>query len=109
MPTRKRPQSKPKSQALRQLEAIAGGPISLAMLVRSIREGEAWSLADLAEKLGVTRGHVAAIEHGKPVSPEAAARYARALGYSEPQFVQLALQDQVKRAGLRYTVALRAA
>ena len=33
----------------------------------------------------------------------------RTLGYSEPQFVRLALQDAIKRAGLRYTVEVHAA
>lgn len=103
MPIRKRPTTR------KQLEALAGGPLTVAMLVRAIRDGEEWSLADMAGKLGVTRAHVAAIEHGKPVSPERAARYARALGYSESQFVRLALQDEIKRAGLRYRVEVRAA
>jgi transcriptional regulator with XRE-family HTH domain len=93
----------------KQLEALAGGPLTLAMLVRAVRAGESWSLADMAAKLGVTRAHVANIEHGKLVSPESAARYARALGYSEQQFVRLALQDEIKRAGLRYKVEVTAA
>ncbi len=100
MPTRK-------SSARRLMEEIVGGPLTLAMCVRAIRETEEWSLADMAEKLGVTRGHVAAIERGKPVSPESAARYAKGLGYSAEQFVRLALQDEIRRAGLRYRVELR--
>jgi transcriptional regulator with XRE-family HTH domain len=79
------------------------------MLVRAIRVGEGWSLANMAAKLGVTRAHVAAMERGKPVSAESAVRYARALGYSEQQFVRLALQDEIKRAGLRYKVEVTAA
>jgi transcriptional regulator with XRE-family HTH domain len=95
-----------KSATRRLLEELAGGPLTLAMFVRAIRETEEWSLADMAEKLGVTRAHVAAIERGKPISPESAARYAKALGYSPEQFVRLALQDQVRKAGLRYRVEL---
>src|SRR4030042_1117341 len=41
---------------------------------------------------------------GKIVSPERAARYARLLGYSEAQFVRLALQALVEEAGLELTV-----
>lgn len=70
----------------------------------AIREGEGWSLAEMAKRLKVTRAHVAAIERGKAVSAQRAAKYARALGYGEAQFVRLALQDAVQRAGLRYTV-----
>lgn len=103
MTTRKR------SNTIKLLEKLTGGPLTLAMFVRAIREGEAWSLADMGDKLGVTRAHVAAIERGKAVSPERAAQYARRLGYSEAQFVRLALQDEVKRAGLHYTVEVRAA
>lgn len=89
------------------LEKHAGGPLNLGMLVRAIREGEDYSLAEMGSKLRVTRAHVAAIEKGKPVSPEAAARYARALGYSEQQFVRLALQDQIRRTGLKYEVDVK--
>ena len=87
------------------LESLVG-PLTLAKLIKAIREGEEWSLADMARKLKVTRAHVAAIERGKTVSPEAAARYAKLLGYSPLQFVRLALQDELRRAGLKYQVAL---
>ena len=60
----------------------------------------------MADKLDVTRGYVSNIEKGKPVSPEAAANYARTLGYSEEQFVRLALQDELERAGLNYEVQI---
>ena len=95
--------------ARRKLETIHGGPLTLKALMSAIREGEAWSLAEMAKRLGVSRGHVAAIERGKTVSPASAARYAKALGYSEAQFVRLALQDTLKRAGLRYSVEVVAA
>ena len=91
-----------KSKTLRQIEKILGGPLTLGLLLRSIREGESWSLADMGEKLGVTRAHVAAIENGKPVSPESAARYAKKLGYSADQFVRFAIQDELARVGILY-------
>ncbi|MFN0061580.1 MAG: helix-turn-helix domain-containing protein [Myxococcaceae bacterium] len=96
--------TKPKSRAIRQLEKVHGGPLSLGAFIASIREGEGWSLAEMAKKLKVTRAHIAAIEHGKPVTPQSAARYAKALGYSEAQFVRLALQDSLHRAHLFYAV-----
>ncbi len=96
-----------KSKSVRRLEHILGEPLTLALLLRSIREGEEWSLADMGKKIGVTRGHVAAVENGKSVSPEAAARYAKKLGYSAEQFVRLAMQDQLSRAGLRYHISLK--
>ncbi len=95
---------KKKSAARRRLEDLAGGPLTLGMLIKAVREGEGWSLAEMAEQLDVTRGYVSNMEKGKPVSPKSAARYARALGYSEEQFVRLALQDEIERAGLDYEV-----
>ena len=103
MTTRKR------GSSLKQLEKLAGGTLTLARFIRAIREGEEWSLADMAAKLRVTRAHIAAIERGKLVSPQSAARYARALGYSEQQFVRLALQDEIQHAGLHYKIEVTAA
>ena len=98
-----------KSRARRQLEKLNRGPLSLGELVASIRQGEGWSLAEMAKRLKVTRAHVAAIEHGKPVAPESAVRYAKALGYSREQFVRLALQDALRRAHLPYIVEVSSA
>ena len=98
-----------RSKARRELEKLAGGPLTLAMLMKAIREGEGWSLAEMARRLGVTRGFVSNVEKGKPVTPESASRYADVLGYDEEQFVRLALQDQVRRAGLQYEVRIAAA
>ena len=95
-----------KSAARKRLETLAGAPLSLGMLLKAIREGEGWNLSEMADKLQVTRGFVSNIEKGKPVSPESAARYAHALGYGEEQFVRLALQDQIERAGLDYQVQI---
>jgi transcriptional regulator with XRE-family HTH domain len=96
--------AKSRSSARRTLEQIHGGPLSLGDLVASIREGEGWSLAEMAKRLNVTRAHVAAIEHGKPVSSRSAAKYAKALGYSQEQFIRLALQDELRRARLPFRV-----
>jgi transcriptional regulator with XRE-family HTH domain len=98
-----------KSVTRQKLEALVGGPLTLGMLMRSIREGEGWSLAEMGIKLGVTRAFIANVENGKAVAPESAVRYARLLGYSEEQFVRLALQDQVTRAGLNYQIQIAGA
>jgi len=95
-----------KSDAQKQLESITGGPLTLGRLLQAIRQGEDWSLADMGKKLGVTRAFISALENGKALSPMRAARYARKLGYSESQFVRLALQDELARAGLKYRVGL---
>ena len=99
-----------KSEAMTFLEKLSGGPLTLAALLRSIREGEAMTQAEFAETLGISKQHLSHIENGrKVVSPERAARFAKALDQSEPQFVRLALQDQIRYAGLRLTVEVKAA
>lgn len=99
-----------KSSTVRALEKLAGGPLTLGMAVRATREGEGLSQADFARRLRLSRSHLCDIEKGrKPVSPANAAHMAHELGYSEEQWVRLALQDALDRAGLAFTVELRVA
>ena len=89
-----------KSAAVRFLENIAG-PLTLGTALAAIREGEEWSQAEMARKIGVSRSHLCDIEKGRKfVSPGRAAEFARTLGYSERHFVRLALQELVDEAGL---------
>jgi len=99
-----------RSEAMTFLEKLSGGPLTLASILRSIREGEAMTQTEFAETLGISKQHLSHVENGrKVVSPERAARWASLLGYAESQFVRLALQDELHRAGLRYTVTVDAA
>lgn len=99
-----------RSKTTRLLERLAGGPLTLGRLVAAIREGEESSLAEFAKTLGISRSHLCDIEKGrKPVSAAKAAEMARALGYDEKQFVQLAVQDSLRRAGLHFGVKIEAA
>jgi len=99
-----------KSMAVRVLENLAGGPLTLGRYLCSIREGEEMSQVDFAKKLGISKSHLCDIEKGrKPISAARAAELARILGYSEKQFVQLAMQDAMARAGLNYRVKVEAA
>ena len=99
-----------RSEAMAFLENLSGGPLTLAKLLRSIREEEALTQAELADTLGISKQHLSHIENGrKVVSPERAASWAARLGYAESQFVRLALQDALHRVGLRYTVTVNAA
>jgi transcriptional regulator with XRE-family HTH domain len=99
-----------KSDAVKFLEKITGGPLTLARLIHSIRQGEAMTLAEFAKKLSVSRQHLCDIEKGrKVVSPERAARFAQILGYSKEQFVALSLQALVDQADLQMKVEVKAA
>ncbi len=85
------------------------GPLTLGKTVASIREGEEMSLAAFAVKLGTTAAKVSDIEHGRRhLGPRRAAEWARALGYSEAQFVRLALQEMVDEEGLDLEVRVAA-
>ena len=101
---------KRKSASMKFLEDITGGPLSLGKLLQSIRLGEEMSQVEFADQLGISKSHLCDIEKGrKLVSPERAANYARILRYSPEQFVRLALQDQVEKAGLKFKIKIEAA
>lgn len=94
-----------KSDAMQFLERVTGGPLTLGELLLSIRLGEQMSQAELARQLGISRSHLCDLEKGrKTLSPRRAAHFARRLGYSETQFVRLALQAMIEEAGLQLAV-----
>jgi transcriptional regulator with XRE-family HTH domain len=97
MTTKRR--SRAQESAVDHLEKLIGGPLTLGGALSALRESEGESLSEFAERLGVSRPHLSDIEHGRrAVSLERAARFATALGQHQPQFVRLALQDQVRDA-----------
>jgi transcriptional regulator with XRE-family HTH domain len=99
-----------KSRAMKILEDIAGGALTIGGLIHAIRLSEEMSLGEFSPKLGITISHLCDIEKGrKTVSPERAARFAKVLGRSREQFVRLALQGIVNAAGLKLRVAVEAA
>ena len=99
-----------KSTAMRFMEKVAGGPLTLSGLIEAIRLGEEESQPVFAKRLGISRSHLNDIEKGnKAVSPERAAKFAKLLGYSPEAFVKLALQDLVDRSGLHLQVEVKAA
>lgn len=101
---------KKKSEALKLLESVTGGPVTLGRLIESIRLGEEMTQPEFAKRLGISKSHLNDIEkERKTVSPERAARFARALSYSEKRFVKLSLQSQLDQSGLKFRVELDAA
>ena len=91
------------------LERLNGGPLTFGDLLAAIREGEELSLSAFAAQLGTTAAKICDIEKGRRgVSPERAAAWAKLLGYSEAQFVKLALQAQLDAADLAFEVAVSA-
>lgn len=92
------------------LEKLMGAPLTLGGALAAIRESDGQSLSEFAERLGISRTNLSDIEHGRrSVSLERAAKFAEFLGQSQAQFVRLALQDQVREAGLKLRVDVHAA
>ncbi len=84
--------------------------MTLGDCLSSIRLGNGISQIAFAKKLGVRRSHLCDVEKGrKLVSPSRAAKWASVLGYSEAQFVRLALQEMMNKAELKLTVHVEAA
>jgi transcriptional regulator with XRE-family HTH domain len=99
-----------KSDTMKVLEKMSGGPLTLGRAMESIRKGEELSQDECAKKLGVSKSHLCDVEKGrKTVSPERAAKWARTLGYPESVLVRLAIQGALDAAGLRYRVDIEAA
>jgi transcriptional regulator with XRE-family HTH domain len=99
-----------KSAAMKFMDQLIGEPMSFARLIESTRLAEEMSMTAFAERLGISVSHLNDIEKGRKfVSPERAADFAKTLGYSNEQYIRLALQDQLSRANLKFVVSLDAA
>src|SRR5271170_3861846 len=93
--------------SLRKIEKITGEKLTLGKIIWSIRKADDISQVNFASKLKISKQHLCDIEHGrKQVSPKLAAKYAKILGYSEEQFIRLALQDLIDRDGLNVEVEI---
>lgn len=92
------------------LEELTGGALTLGELLRSLRVNQGKTQKEFADKLGISVQHLCNIERGlKSVSIERAVKFAQIIRHSERQFIRLALQDEVSRAGQNYRVELKAA
>jgi antitoxin HigA-1 len=102
--------TKKKSDAMKYLEKLSGQHLSFASFLEAIRLGEGESQIAFAKRLKVSRSHLCDLEKGRKfVSASRAADFANLLGYSEAQFVRLALQDEIERAGLHLKVRIEVA
>lgn len=96
-----------KSGAKKFLESLRGGPLSFGKMIESLRMADEISQTDLAKKMHISRAHLCDIEKGRrAVTVERAAQFAKAMGYSVNQFVATALEDQLRKAGLKAKVHL---
>lgn len=89
---------------------LLGSPLSFGLAVEGLRIRDALSQAVLAKRIGISRQYLCDVEKGRrAVSPEQAARFAKAFGHPPAVLVQLALQDAVRAGGLKLKVSVEAA
>lgn len=101
---------KPKSQAIKALEKMNGGPLTLGKAIYAWRRSQELTQPEMGKRLGISAVHLGQIERGlKFLSPDRAKKFAKKLGHSEKLFVALCLQDQLLRAGIKYKITLEAA
>ena len=112
MTTRRKPVKRVtrRSSTKRFLEDIMGGPLSIGGMLEAHRLGEEMTLREMGEILGISRQKLHDIEKGRrAVSVKMAASFARALGLHEGHWVKVAVEEQLRAAGLERTVKIEAA
>jgi transcriptional regulator with XRE-family HTH domain len=86
------------------------GPVTIAMYISSFRISDGISQTEYARRLKISRANLCDIEKGrKLVSPARAAQFAKVLGVSELVMVQIAIQDLLRQAKLKYKVEIKSA
>lgn len=94
-----------KSNAMLFLENLTGGPLTIAEILKSLRECDEVSQKDFAGQLGISKQNLCDIEKGrKAVTPSRAAIFAQKLGYPPTSFIRIALQEELDRAGLKIKI-----
>ena len=99
-----------KSDAIKFLESLRGGPLTFGAALEAVRVTDEVTQVELARRMKISRSHLCDIEKGRRfVRPERAAKFALALGYPVNVFVALAIDDELRAAGLKMRVHLDAA
>lgn len=80
---------------------------SFGEFVRDIRECDEMSQAQLAKRMHVSRQFINAVERNKAnVSLEMVIKIARSLGYPYEAFVEIFLNDMLRKSGIKKIVHL---
>ena len=70
-----------RAQVEREIPPVKADPTKVAIAkLRAMREAQGMSLADIAERTGMTRGNIARLESQKNATLQTLERYAAALG-----------------------------
>ena len=82
-------------------------PLSLGRLLRAIRTSTDKTQVEMAAKLGISKQELCDIEkERKLVSIDRAVLFAKKLKHSEKMFVIYAIDDQLRRSGIKLKVTL---
>lgn len=101
---------KKKSETMQFLEKLTGGPLTIAELLYALRKSDDLTQQEFSEKLEISKQHLCDIERGrKGVTPARAAVFATKLGQPPAFFIQLALDEELKNAGLKIKIKVDAA
>lgn len=100
-----------KLSAARQiLKDLRGKDLSFGKALEAIRLSDEMSQVDFARKLKIAKAYLCDLEKGRRhASPTKAAIFATILGYPIEQFVALTIEDELREAGLKLKIELRAA
>lgn len=102
--------TKKPSPARKFLAKLRGGPLTFGRMIESLRTCDEISQVELAKRMGMSKAHLCDIEKERRfVTSENAARFARVMGYDVSHFVSVVLEDQLRKAGLKLRVDLKAA
>lgn len=83
------------------------GPLSFGMFLRVARTSLGLTQSEMAVILEISKSNLCDIEKGRQlVSPDFAKKVAKKAGLSEEIAVQACLQDQLKKAKIKYNVSL---
>lgn len=83
------------------------GPLSVARLLVAHRMGEEMSQVEFAKFLGITPSSLCDMEKGRKIpSPSRAAKIAKKLGMIEISWIEMAIQDQLRKENFNYKVKL---
>jgi transcriptional regulator with XRE-family HTH domain len=95
-----------KNRAVRELSKFTG-PLTFGMFLRVARNSMELTQSEMATMLEISKSNLCDIEKGRQlVSPEFAKKVAKKAGLSEEMAVQACLQDQLKKAKIKYQVSL---
>lgn len=96
-------------RASKVLESLGAEPTTFGVLLKTYRQTEEWTLAEMAKKLKISVSHLSDIENERKfVSLERAKEFAVRLKDSEKYFVLVAIRDLLRRADCHYEVDLKA-